>query len=444
MNELEFFIMMNDPSYKERYWNIGWEHSTSLKSPIPGPDCKVTDQWGSVRTGIRYGHICNAVCPRGYESVGKGMSVYCDRRGRMEMITKDLKCLLSCSAERNDEMEKRNLIFADRSTKYAMAKYSMSEIGNGVKLALSCPKSGQGNDAILIGEEKDMYARCNDKKLLIPDGVECCVPPPPSKERLAQCKKADERIMLEAQILTPETDEKAMRRVCELKNMECRFDDDDTPLKRGQCKPQYTHGGYQTKDGKRYKIKVGALVCNENREGETLPIQSDVFSLWCDMSSGSAMPSRCQGEGITSTTKIDIDSRTSITFKLQFAVAGVCLPPDSTTQEHVTEICFTPAYYKAAGIGVGIDHGDGWHFGLTLNLGGVKGGHGSIKVSKDQIKLVAPIPIIPGLGLSVSAGFPGTNDPVLNKIISSMSLSITGGPLSSLASLLRPGSPSSL
>ena len=157
-------------------------------------------------------------------------------------------------------MKRKNLVFANRGTKYAMAKQDVSEqadgrIGNDVKLALSCPTSGQGNAAILIGEERNMYAMCNNLDLEIPDGVECCVPPKPSKERLAQCNKADERIILEAQILTPETDEKAMRRVCALKNMECRFDDDDTPLQRGQCKPQYTHGGYQNKDGKRYKIK---------------------------------------------------------------------------------------------------------------------------------------------------------------------------------------------
>ena len=135
-----------------------------------------------------------------------------------------------------------------------------------------------------------------------------------------------------------------------------------------------------------------------------------------------------------------IDGTTTINFKLQFGVAGICLPPDPK-QTDVTEVCFTPAYYKAAGIGVSID-GDGYHFGLTLNLGGVKG-HGSIKVSEDQIKLTAPIPILPGVGLSVMLGS-GTDDPVLNKILSSISLGVMGGPMSSLTSLLRPGSPSSL
>ena len=276
-----------------------------LASVRPFGQTPSNDSLGYPTNRIGYGQSCSAICPPGFESAGSGMSVYCGLNGEMELTTDD-SLELSCRADKRDE--KKNLVFANRGTKYAMAKQDVSEqadgrIGNDVKLALSCPTSGQGNDAILIGEERNMYAMCNNLDLEIPDGVECCVPPKPSKERLAQCNKADERIILEAQILTPETDEKAMRRVCALKNMECRFDDDDTPLQRGQCKPQYTHGGYQNKDGKRYKIKVGALVCNENREGDTLPIQSDVFSLWCDMSSGSNMPSRCQGEAVSSTAK---------------------------------------------------------------------------------------------------------------------------------------------
>lgn len=222
----------------------------------------------------------------------------------------------------------------------------------------------------------------------------------------------------------------------------------EASVKRGECKVSELQGSPQDANGGRYAIKHSVLLCATGKDGDPVQVTSDLFQSKCIMDSSAKVPHKCEARALNSDVTFalgdgDDDNKDTLTLNVGLGVAGACNQGHRANPEgNSMFLCLNDAYAKVATVGLAYDNEDGGHFGVALNLLGTPGGHGYLSADPTQIKFAVPVPLLPGVGLSVSVGFPGFDDPAVNKAFGTamgvLSNSATG-PISGATHILRPG-----